>query len=103
MGLRPSLLPGKTLNGRPGEFACWQTLAKWVFELNFRFAQTNWFDSNGQFCDESMRYRDEDNDVATPGCWMNLDATRNMGYPAREGGKYGSHPAHDRFDDESEP
>jgi hypothetical protein len=50
-----------------------------------------------------MRHREEDDDVETPGCWLNLDATRNMGYPAREGGRYGSHPSHDGFDDESEP
>jgi hypothetical protein len=24
-----------------------------------------------------------------------------MGFPARENGRYGSHPLHDRFDDES--
>jgi len=31
----------------------------------------------------------------------NLDATKDMCYPAREQGKYGSHAAHDAFDDES--
>lgn len=29
------------------------------------------------------------------------DANRLMGFPARENGRYGSHPLHDRFDDES--
>ena len=29
-----------------------------------------------------------------------LDATRNIGYPCRESGRYGSHPAHDDFGDE---
>jgi hypothetical protein len=33
----------------------------------------------------------------------NLDATKGIGYPARERSKYGSHPVHDGFDDESEP
>jgi hypothetical protein len=31
----------------------------------------------------------------------NLDATKDMCYPAREQGKYGSHSSHDGFDDES--
>ncbi len=31
----------------------------------------------------------------------NLDVTINIGYPVRETGKYGSHPGHDGFDDES--
>jgi hypothetical protein len=33
----------------------------------------------------------------------NLDATKNYGYPAREAGRYGSHPSHDGFDGESKP
>lgn len=32
-----------------------------------------------------------------------MDATKNIGYPARESGPYGSHPGHDDFDDESGP
>ena len=32
-----------------------------------------------------------------------IDATRNIGYPVRENGPYGSHPMHDDFDDESDP
>lgn len=32
-----------------------------------------------------------------------MDATKNIGYPTREQGRYGSHPAHDAFDDESKP
>lgn len=32
-----------------------------------------------------------------------IDATRNVGYPIRENGPYGSHPMHDDFDDESDP
>jgi hypothetical protein len=40
--------------------------------------------------------------VDSPG-WDTLDATKNIGYPARESGRYGSYPAHDGFDDESEP
>jgi hypothetical protein len=32
-----------------------------------------------------------------------LDASRNMGYLAREGPRYGSHPIHDGYDDESQP
>jgi hypothetical protein len=32
-----------------------------------------------------------------------IDATKNIGYPVREHGSYGSHPMHDDFDDESSP
>lgn len=31
------------------------------------------------------------------------DRTRGYGYPARENGRYGSHPMHDGFDDEAGP
>ncbi len=32
-----------------------------------------------------------------------LDRTKNYGFPCRENGRYGSHPSHDGFDDESKP
>jgi hypothetical protein len=32
-----------------------------------------------------------------------IDATKNIGYPVREHGPYGSHSMHDDFDDESGP
>lgn len=32
-----------------------------------------------------------------------FDASKNIGYPVREHGPYGSHPMHDDFDDESGP
>lgn len=32
-----------------------------------------------------------------------IDATKDIGYPVREHGPYGSHPMHDDFDDESGP
>lgn len=32
-----------------------------------------------------------------------LDATRRYAHPYREQGKFGSHPSHDSFDDESQP
>jgi hypothetical protein len=32
-----------------------------------------------------------------------LDRTRNYGFPCRESGRFGSHPSHDGFDDESNP
>jgi hypothetical protein len=51
---------------------------------------------------ESMRWKDED-EIEAPAWWNNLDATKNIGYPARETGRYGSHPSHDGFNDESEP
>jgi hypothetical protein len=33
----------------------------------------------------------------------NLDATKLYAHPYREQGRYGSHPSHDGFDDESTP
>lgn len=46
-------------------------------------------------------YEDHDED------WLpwekNIDATRLYAHSYREEGKYGSHPGHDGFDDESEP
>src|ERR1700677_1214587 len=42
-------------------------------------------------------------EVESPSRWNNLDATNDYGYPAREAGRYGSHPSHDGFDDESKP
>lgn len=74
------------------------------FELDFRTVRTNWFDSNGQFSAESMRCKDEDDaEIEAPEWWNNIDATKDIGYPVREQGRYGSHPAHDAFDDESDP
>jgi hypothetical protein len=32
-----------------------------------------------------------------------MDATKDIGYPVREHGPYGSHPMHDDFDDKSGP
>ena len=34
---------------------------------------------------------------------LNLDATRGRGFMAREHGRFGSHPSHDRFDGDSDP
>ena len=45
----------------------------------------------------------EDNEVFQQRLERRMDATRDMGYPAREQGRYGSHPAHDAFHDESQP
>jgi hypothetical protein len=46
---------------------------------------------------------EENPDIEDSPWWDTLDATKNIGYPARESGRYGSYPAHDGFDDESEP
>jgi hypothetical protein len=40
-------------------------------------------------------------EIEAPDWWNNLDATKGIGYPVRESGRYGSHPSHDGFDDES--
>ncbi len=50
----------------------------------------------------SLRYK-EGAEIEPPAWSNNLDATKNIGYPVRESGRYGSHPSHDAFDDESEP
>jgi hypothetical protein len=51
---------------------------------------------------ESLRYEGKV-EAETPSWRNNLDATKNYGYPARESGRYGSHPSHDGIDDESKP
>lgn len=51
---------------------------------------------------ESLRYKGGA-EIEPPAWSNNLDATKNIGYPARESGRYGSHPSHDAFGDESEP
>jgi len=51
---------------------------------------------------ESMRFKGEI-EAESPSWRNNLDATKNYGYPAREAGRYGSHPSHDGFGDESGP
>jgi hypothetical protein len=51
---------------------------------------------------ESMRWKEED-EIEAPAWRNNLDATKGIGYPVRETGRYGSHPSHDGFDDEAEP
>ena len=56
--------------------------------------------------DEDDTAEDDDNDdvpIDNPFSPQNLDATKGIGYPVREEGRYGSHPAHDAFGDESEP
>lgn len=57
-----------------------------------------------QTLDDSEDWDPEDSgEVEAPDGWLNIDATKNIGYPVREQGRYGSHPTHDDFGDESEP
>ncbi len=42
-------------------------------------------------------------DLEAPDGGLNRDGSKDIGYPAREAGKYGSYPSHDRFDDDSDP
>ncbi len=51
---------------------------------------------------ESLRHKGKI-EAEIPSWRNNLDATKDYGYPARESGRYGSHPSHDGFDDESKP
>lgn len=72
------------------------------FELDFRSGANNSVVSDDEVSTESMRCRG-DFEIEAPEWWNNLDATKDIGYPVREEGRYGSHPAHDGFDDESDP
>lgn len=51
---------------------------------------------------ESMRWKPAE-EFELPAWRNNLDFTKNWGFPCREDGRYGSHPSHDPFDDESNP
>lgn len=66
--------------------------------LEFETAAAN---KNVEADTESLRWKREE-EIESPAWRNNLDATKGMGYPAREEGCYGSHPSHDDFDDESE-
>ena len=50
----------------------------------------------------SLRWKEAE-EVESPAWLNNLDFTKNWGFPCREQGRYGSHPSHDPFDDESNP
>jgi hypothetical protein len=45
----------------------------------------------------------ESGDIEFEAANSRMDATKDIGYPVREHGPYGSHPMHDDFDDESGP
>ena len=49
----------------------------------------------------SMRWKGEE-EIEAPAWRSSLDATKGIGFPVREAGRYGSHPSHDGFDDESD-
>ena len=46
---------------------------------------------------------DDAYDIEAPDGWLNMSAHNGIGYSAREQGRYGSYPTHDRFDGDSEP
>jgi hypothetical protein len=74
------------------------------FQLDFLYAESDPPDSDDGVSDEPMCWESEDPmEGETPEWRMNLDATKDIGYPVREQGRYGSHSSHDRFDDESKP
>ena len=52
---------------------------------------------------ESDRAKDGKEEIEAPEWWNSLDASKGIGYPVRESGRYGSYPAHDGFGDESDP
>ena len=70
--------------------------------LEFETGATDAPKSHVDTSTESARWKGEEETEVSP-WWDNLDATKGIGYPARESGRYGSHPSHDGFDDESEP
>jgi len=47
--------------------------------------------------------RAKSGDIELENNYSSIDATKNIGYPVREYGSYGSHPIHDDFGDESGP
>jgi len=51
----------------------------------------------------SERERAKSGEVELEAADSRIDATKDIGYPVREHGPYGSHPMHDDFDDESGP
>ncbi len=70
--------------------------------LKFEGAETNAAEIELETDTESARST-EGEEIEAPEWWNNLDATKGIGYPAREQGRYGSYPSHDGFDDESQP
>jgi hypothetical protein len=74
------------------------------FQLDFPYGESDPADSYDGVSGELMCWESEHPmQVETPKSRINLDATKNIGYPVRERGRYGSHASHDRFDDESKP
>jgi hypothetical protein len=51
---------------------------------------------------KSLRWKQE-GEMDVPVWRSNLDFTKNWGFPCREQGRYGSHPSHDGFGDDSNP
>jgi len=55
-------------------------------------------------CGEEQSFRSKGQfEVEAPMWQEQMDASKNIGYPVREEGSYGSHCSHDSFDDESWP
>ena len=60
---------------------------------------------NSEVGDEeaSERWKETEEEIEEPTWWNNLDASKDIGYPCREEGRYGSYPSYDGFGDESNP
>ncbi len=67
-----------------------------------QFVEFLWDDKTVDDCEDCDDPEDL-GEVEAPDGWLNIDATKNIDYPVREQGRYGSHPTHDDFGDESEP
>lgn len=72
---------------------------KWIAEEHWEFHQIHGHDVDGRF--DKPADDDESRQESFVGFEKNLDASKNIGYPCREDGSYGSHASHDGFDDES--
>ena len=66
--------------------------------LGLKFVELNASDARPQ---QAERERTGEVEIETAA--IRIDATKDIGYPVREHGPYGSYPSHDPFDGESDP
>lgn len=68
---------------------------------SFEFHRKHGHDLGGKFDKVTRDDEFDEDDDGVDFLQPSLDASKNIGYPCRETGKYGSYSAHDGFDDES--
>jgi len=69
--------------------------------LKFQLAEPEPAELLGAEDEESIELLGAEGEESTERFDPKMDATKNIGYPVREHGPYGSHPMHDDFNDES--